>query len=88
MDEMDEMNERDAISKRVERSLQRDDIRNAILTVGQAIVPDGQYDPADDPRLEQAISALGQLVEDMTFAEAVADALRTLWRQWVLEQAG
>lgn len=71
--------------QRLERSFTRDALREAIIQVGLAVAPDGVYDPADDPRAAQAVSALAQLVEDTTLAEAVADALRDLYMRWVVD---
>ena len=72
------------LARRVVRSLDRDAISAAIVSVGLAVEPDGQYDPADDPRLEAAVRHLAQLIEDPLLAEAVVLALPRLWRRWAL----
>lgn len=72
------------LARRVARSFDRDTITAAIVAVGIALEPDGQYDPADDPRPEAAVRHLAQLIEDPLVAEAVALALPRLWRRWAL----
>ena len=74
----------DAIMRRVQQSLTRDAIRDTVLAVAEAMEPDGQYDPADDPRPTQAIHLLAQLLEEPLVAEGIAAALRTLWVRWRL----
>ncbi|HUY75537.1 MAG TPA: hypothetical protein VMV29_02125 [Ktedonobacterales bacterium] len=77
----------DAILRRVQQSLTRDAIRDAVLAVAEALEPDGQYDPEDDPRPPQAVHQLAQLLEDPLVAESIAAALRTLWMRWRLGEA-
>lgn len=74
----------DAIMRRVQQSLTRDAIRDAVLAVAEALEPDGQYDPEDDPRPAHAIHQVAQFLEDPLAAEGIAAALRTVWRRWRL----
>ena len=74
----------DAIERRVQQSLTRDAIRDAVLAIAETMEPDGQYDPADDPRPTQAAHTLAQLLEDPLVAEGITAALHTLWVRWRL----
>lgn len=66
------------IAQQVKLSLQRDELRDAIIGLYLACLaqqPDGQYDPADDPRHEKAIKGLAGLTGSLTIAEAIQQAL-------------
>jgi hypothetical protein len=56
----------------------RDMVCDAVLDLLQAQVPDGQYDPADDPREALATARLGALLGSSYAAQGVAEAFRLL----------
>lgn len=62
----------------LEQSYVRDNVRDAVLALAAAVAPDGQYDPADDPRPEQAVLALAALLGSVPAAEGVQLALMAL----------
>lgn len=70
------------------QSYTRDQVRNAVLAVAAAEESDGQYDPADDPRPEQAVSVLAERLGSLPAAEGVQLALRQLWLRNTLHGAG
>lgn len=67
--------------------LRRAAIADAVVALGQSYEPDGQYDPADDPRPEESARALAALIDEGA-AAGVASGLMSLWTRWVLEQKG
>jgi hypothetical protein len=60
----------------LQQSHLRDLVRQAVLDLAAAVQPDERYDPADDPRPEQATLALAALLGSISAAEGVALALR------------
>lgn len=70
--------------------LQRDGIkplvRQAVLDLAIAVEPDERYDPADDPRESEAVTALAALLGSYVTAEACAEALAIIWTRWCLGQ--
>lgn len=73
------------MSDPVQHSLDRDAIRAGVLRLAETVEPDGQYDPADDPRPGAALLALTDAlgnVNDRAAAEGIHAALMELWRRW------
>lgn len=62
----------------VSESYARDLARDAVLAAAAAVRPDGQYDPADDPRPETAALQLCAVFGSMPLAEGILAALREL----------
>jgi hypothetical protein len=56
-------------------------VRSATLDLARALVPDEQYDPADDPRAEIPFRALCELIGE-TSAKGVYEALALLVVEW------
>lgn len=63
------------------QSYVRDLVRDAVLHAAADVTPDGLYDPADDPRPEQAVGRLAALLGSMPAAEGIVMALRELSMQ-------
>lgn len=55
--------------------------RDATLDLARALVPDEQYDPADDPRAETPFRTLCELIGE-TSARGVYEALSLLVTEW------
>jgi hypothetical protein len=53
----------------------RDTVRDAVLNLYHVMQPDGQYDPVDDPRSEDAVRKLGTLLGSMYAAEGIQLAI-------------
>ena len=53
----------------------RDTVRDGVLTLLAALIPDERYDPEDDPRQDQAVLDLGVLLDSLYGAQGVAAAL-------------
>ena len=62
-------------------SLYRDSVRDAVLGIFRAMLPDEQYDPSDDPRQEEAVSYLGELLNSPYAAEGIQQAFDLLLAQ-------
>jgi hypothetical protein len=62
----------------IQQSLYRDLVRDATLRLFLALRPDELYDPADDPRQEEAIRLLGGLLGSQFAAEGIASAFTHL----------
>lgn len=56
----------------------RDLVRDAVLQAAADVTPDGQYDPVDDPRPEQAVGRLAALLGSMPAAEGIVMALQSI----------
>lgn len=69
------------IEYEIGQSLFRDTVRDAVLALVQACVPDGQYDPIEDPRQEEAVRHLGGLLNSMYAAEGIQSAFTLLLTQ-------
>lgn len=65
----------------------RDIIRDAVLDLMRALLPDGQYDPVDDPREQEAVHILGVLLQSAYAAEGIAAAITLLFAENVLEMS-
>jgi hypothetical protein len=68
----------------IQFSLDRATIELAVLQLATTIEPDGQFDPAEDPRPSAATTTLTALfgtVSNRAAAEGIYDALVRLW-QW------
>ncbi|HKD76757.1 MAG TPA: hypothetical protein VKB76_14730 [Ktedonobacterales bacterium] len=65
----------------------RAQVRRAVLTMANAITPDGQSVAAeDDVRWTNAHLALVETLHDEQTALGVSEALRELWQRWYLER--
>lgn len=62
----------------INRSLFRDTVCQAVLQLFQVLVPDGQYDPVEDSRQEEAVAYLGTLLHNPYAAEGIAQAFTML----------
>jgi hypothetical protein len=71
---------------RLRDSLFAQQITQAVIAVGHAVAPDERYDPADDPRIEEAVVPLAALLGSLPAAEGVASALAVLWSEWLLKE--
>jgi len=65
----------------------RDIVRDAVLDLMRALLPDGQYDPVDDPREQEAVHILGVLLQSAYAAEGIAAAITLLFAENVLEMS-
>lgn len=75
--------------RRLAQSTIADLIREATIALARSIEPDERYDPVDDPREAEALSALARLLGSAYAAQGIADALNALWVQRTLpEPAG
>jgi len=63
------------IAYEVSQSLYRDTVRDATLALIQACMPDELYDPVDDPRQEDAVKHLGEILGSYYAAEGVQLAI-------------
>jgi hypothetical protein len=54
------------------------EVRSAVLALAATLEPDEQYDPADDPRPEQAHARLAALLGSNERARGVSEALHLL----------
>lgn len=63
------------IAYEINQSLFRDTVRDAVLGLIRACTPDELYDPADDPRQEEAVKRLGELLGSYYAAEGVQLAI-------------
>lgn len=62
----------------LQQSFTRDLVRDMVLEIATAVEPDGRYDPAEDPRPEEAALRLASLLGSMPAAEGIVMALREL----------
>lgn len=63
------------IAYEVNQSLFRDTIRDATLALIAACTPDELYDPCEDPRQEEAVKRLGDLLGSYYAAEGIQLAI-------------
>jgi hypothetical protein len=66
------------IDYELSRSEYRDTVRDAVLALFQSLVPDEQYDPVEDPRQQEALQALGDVLHSGFAAEGIAEAFTSL----------
>lgn len=59
----------------LQQSNLRQDVMHAVLALTAALEPDERYDPADDPRREEATQRLAALLGSTPAAEGIAQAL-------------
>jgi hypothetical protein len=76
-----QLNENPLLLEELTRSNKRDCIRDAMIHLLHALAPDEQYDPAEDPRQEEAVLRLGSLLESDAAAEGIALAITLLLAQ-------
>jgi hypothetical protein len=62
----------------LQQSNLRQDVMHAVLALAAALEPDERYDPADDPRREEATQRLAALLGSTPAAEGIAQALVVL----------
>lgn len=62
----------------LQQSNLRQDVMHATLALAAALDPDERYDPADDPRREEATQRLAALLGSTPAAEGIAQALVVL----------
>lgn len=62
-------------------SLLQDVVRDAVLALFNALLPDEAYDPVDDPRQAQTVLELAQLLNSVYAAQGIAQALILLQMQ-------
>ena len=73
---------REALIKyEVAQSLFRDTVRSAVINLFRAQIPDGQYDPAEDTRQEEAVRRLGDLLGSHYAAEGIQMAFMAIQRK-------
>ena len=78
--------EDEVIEHQVERAMWRDDLAAAIIELAEAVKEAEVYDPIErDPRYEAAFSQVAHLLDDLTTAQAIAQALERIRHQWMLE---
>lgn len=75
------------ISYEVSQSLYRDTIRDAMLVLIQACTPDELYDPANDPRQEEAVRKLGALLGSVYAAEGIQLAIMQVMAEGITAKA-
>jgi len=63
------------IAYEVNQATYRDTVRDATLALIQACMPDEQFDPSEDPRQEEAVKRLGELLGSYYAAEGVQLAI-------------
>lgn len=63
-------------------------VRAAVMRLALTCEPDGQYDPADDPRPVDAVQNLTLIVDSVDIAQGIQEALRELWARWYLDAQG
>lgn len=66
------------VSARRDPILHQLEVRQAVLALATALEPDERYDPADDPREEQAVTRLAHLLGGLERARGVSEALHLL----------
>lgn len=69
------------VAYELSRSEFRDTVKEAIIQVIRAAIPDEQYDPVDDPRMEEAVRYLGHLLNSPFAAEGIALAMTLFFAQ-------
>jgi len=62
----------------LQHSLLRDQVRDAVLSLALALLPDERNDPAVDDRREQAERFLAELLDSTYAAQGIAEALNLL----------
>lgn len=72
------------IEYELSRSEFRETVRNAVLDLFQVLIPDELWDPADDPRQDQAVRFLGTLLNSAYAAQGIADAFSLLYAENML----
>jgi hypothetical protein len=60
------------------KSYFRDTVREAVLGVLRALLPDEQFDPVDDIRQDEAVGVLGMLLNSVYAAQGIRDALEAV----------
>lgn len=63
------------ISYEVTQSQFRDTIRDTVLSLYRASIPDEMYDPSDDPRQENAVRSLADMLGNIYVAEGIQLAI-------------
>ncbi len=72
------------IEYELSRAQFRDTVRDTVLNLFQALIPDECYDPTDDPRQDQAVRSLGELLNAPYAAQGIADAFSLLFTENML----
>ena len=75
------------IERKIQRSFDRDAIRDAIVRLGETMDGTVNNDPADNPDAEAAVLVLADLignVDNRIAAEGVQSALSELLLRWVM----
>lgn len=67
------------IDEQVQRSFDRDAVRDAVMRLAATCVADGQYDPADDPRGPAVVLALTELLGNVAAQDAAIGIQQALW---------
>jgi hypothetical protein len=75
------------IEYEISRTQFRDTVRDAVLAVFRAQIPDELYDPVDDPRQEESVRHLGELLNSPYAAEGIAEAFSLLFAQNMLSMS-
>ena len=65
----------------------KDTVREAVLVLFRALLPDEQYDPLEDTRQMEAIHYLGALLHSGFAAEGIAEAFTMLFAENMLEMS-
>lgn len=73
------------ITQQIKLSFDRDKIRDAVLDLYRAQLPDDQYDPADDHRQEDAVKKIIHLTGSPVIAEAIQQALNVIIGENILK---
>jgi hypothetical protein len=60
----------DDTESQVQRSLDRDAIRDTVLELAASLLPDEQYDPSDNPNAETATLKLAALLGNVSSRDA------------------
>lgn len=63
------------IQYELDQSYFRDTVREGVLDVLRTLLPDEQFDPVDDTRQDEAVVALGMLLNSVYAAQGIRDAL-------------
>lgn len=65
----------------------KDMVRDAVLALMRALLPDERYDPLVDPRQQEAEQILGALLHSGFAAEGIAEAFTLLFAENMLEMS-